>query len=266
MGDTPPLQIRNLCVSLDSSGTKRILNDISFSLVAGSSLGIVGESGSGKSTLAMSLLGLLNPPLRMTAGSILFRGQPIEKLKEKEWRKLRGRDVAMIFQEPLSALNPLMRCGEQVAEVMMAHLKWNRTRAESEVLRLFEQVGIADPKLRMRAYPHELSGGMRQRVMIAIALACGPEILIADEPTTALDVTIQAQILALLSELQRTRQMAMILVTHDLGIVAEHCDRVLVLYKGEAVEEGPVQEVFRAPQHPYTRSLLDVVRTPTEVK
>ncbi len=225
-------------------------------------LGLVGESGCGKSVTSLSVMGLVASPGRIEAGQILFDGQDLRTFSSAQMRAIRGDRIAMIFQQPGSALNPLMDVGTQIGEVLEIHRKASRKEAQPRVLELMRMVGIPDPERRLRAYPHELSGGMAQRVMIAMALACEPELLIADEPTTALDVTIQAQILDLMRNLQRETGTAILLITHDLGVVAEMCDRVAVMYAGEIVEQADVRSLFRAPLHPYTRGLIGAVPTP----
>jgi oligopeptide/dipeptide ABC transporter ATP-binding protein len=232
-----------------------ILEDVSFGLQPGEVLGVVGESGSGKSMLALSVMGLLPKAVRRTAGHIILDGEDLAGLSPDRWRERRGSDLAMIFQEPMTALNPVMRVGDQVAEVLR-HRGMPAGKARLEVVDLFRKVEIPSPEQRVRAYPHELSGGMRQRVMIAIALAANPKVLIADEPTTALDVTVQAQILDLLRKLQKERGLSLLFITHDLGVIAEIADRVLVLYAGRVAEIAPVRKIFDSPQHPYTRALL----------
>ncbi|MCC7271509.1 MAG: ABC transporter ATP-binding protein [Alphaproteobacteria bacterium] len=255
------LAVDGLRVVFGPPGREQVAVDgVGFTVAAGETLGIVGESGSGKSLTALALLRLVpSPPGRIAAGSIRFEGADLATLDEAAMERVRGARIGMIFQEPMSALNPVFTVGEQVAEALRAHEGLGRREAAARAQRLLERVGIADAPRRMRQYPHELSGGMRQRVMIAAALACRPSLLIADEPTTALDVTIQAQILALLRELQRELEMAVILITHDLGVVAQMVDRVLVMYAGRIVEEGPVERVFAAPRHPYTRLLLESI-------
>ncbi len=232
------------------------VDNVSLSLHKNEILAIVGESGCGKSTLATSIVGLHHTNHTKVEGEILYRQQNLVQFSENQFNKLRGNTIGFIFQDPLSALNPLMRIGEQIAEGMIYHARLNKTERADRVLQLLEQVGIPDPPRVVRQFPHQLSGGMRQRVMIAIALANKPEIIIADEPTTALDVTIQAQILDLLKELQAETQTGIILITHDLGVVAEVADRVAVMYAGQVVEEAPVEILFGSPKHPYTRSLL----------
>ncbi len=250
----PILEVKGLTTAL-AGGTISILEEVSFGLRPGEVLGVVGESGSGKSMLALSVMGLLPKAVRRTAGHIVLDGEDLAGLSPDRWRQRRGSDLAMIFQEPMTALNPVMRVGDQVTEVLRRRgmPAW---KARQEAVDLFRKVEIPSPEQRVRAYPHELSGGMRQRVMIAIALAASPRVLIADEPTTALDVTIQAQILDLLRKLQRERGLSLVFITHDLGVIAEIADRVLVLYAGRVAEIAPVRKIFDSPQHPYTRALL----------
>jgi oligopeptide/dipeptide ABC transporter ATP-binding protein len=250
----PILEIKGLTTTLANSKAT-VLEDVSFSLQPGEVLGVVGESGSGKSMLALSVMGLLPKVIRRTAGYITLNGEDLTSSPPEHWREKRGRDLAMIFQEPMTALNPVMRVGDQVAEVLRRR-GVPAEKARQETINLFMQVEIPSPEQRVRAYPHELSGGMRQRVMIAIALAADPKVLIADEPTTALDVTVQAQILDLLRKLQRERGLSLLFITHDLGVIAEIADRVLVLYAGRVAELASVRKIFDSPQHPYTRALL----------
>jgi peptide/nickel transport system ATP-binding protein len=256
----PILSIRNLTVSF---GSTNAVNDISLDVMPGEIVGIVGESGSGKSVTALSLMQLLQHPGKITGGSLLYqlRGskapvRDIVRLSEAEMRSWRGNEIAMIFQEPMTSLNPLHKCGQQVMEALLLHKRMNRKEARLETLALFKQVQLPDPELLMERYPHQLSGGQKQRVMIAMAISCQPRLLIADEPTTALDVTVQKTILELLKELQRQTGMSVIFITHDLGVIAEIADRVAVMYKGRIVEEGTVHQLFTHPQHPYTRGLL----------
>ncbi len=236
-----------------------ILDDVSFTVAQSEVLGIVGESGSGKSMLALSVMGLLPPALSMTARTIALLGNELLGQPREVWRAHRGRDMAMIFQEPMTSLNPVMRVGAQIEEVLRWRGRLRGTEARKRVLELLEQVEIASPRSRLNAYPHELSGGMRQRVMIAIALAANAKLLIADEPTTALDVTVQAQILDLLRGLRREFGLSLILITHDLGVIAEIADRVMVLYAGRVAEIAPVRTIFDAPAHPYTQVLLAAI-------
>jgi oligopeptide/dipeptide ABC transporter ATP-binding protein len=244
------------------AGVVRAVEDVSFTLNAGETLAIVGESGSGKSVTSLSIMGLIpNPPGRIVGGEIRFRTRggvivDLAQLPAKAMRRLRGRDLAMIFQEPMTSLNPVFRVGEQIAEAAAIHLRLDRPRARKRALEMLELVEIPAAKQRLDEYPHQLSGGMRQRVMIAMALACDPLLLIADEPTTALDVTIQAQILALLDKLRRDIGLAVLFITHNLGVVAEIADRVVVMYNGRVVEDGHVGPLFVTPRHPYTRDLL----------
>jgi len=234
------------------------VDDVSFEVRAGETLGIVGESGCGKTVTSLALLGLLpEPPARIMDGSsVRFGGQELVGADERSLRALRGNEMSMVFQEPMSSLNPVFTAGDQIAESLRLHRGLSRREARAEAVRLLDEVGIPEPARRVDEYPHQLSGGMRQRVMIAMAIACKPKLLIADEPTTALDVTIQAQILDLLAELRRTLGMAVLLITHDLGVVAEVCDRVVVMYAGQVVETGTVEDIFVRPAHPYTRGLL----------
>jgi oligopeptide/dipeptide ABC transporter ATP-binding protein len=244
-------------------GGQEIVHGVSLSVPAGQTVAVVGESGSGKSLTMLSVMGLLAPPLRVSGGRVSLDGRELTGLGERALRATRGRDLAMIYQDPMTSLNPLMRVGAQVAEAMTAHgVEGSAARTRS--LDLLARVGIPDPKRTARAYPHEFSGGMRQRVMIACALAMRPRLLIADEPTTALDVTIQQQILALVDELRRELGMTTIWVTHDLGVVASLVDRVVVMYAGHVVEDAPVREAFAAPQHPYTSRLIAALPDPTD--
>jgi oligopeptide/dipeptide ABC transporter ATP-binding protein len=238
------------------SGTIRAVDDVSLEFRAGETLAVVGESGSGKSVTALSLLRLVpQPPGRIAGGQVWFRGRDLLHLPEPEMRAVRGREISMIFQEPMTSLNPVFTCGEQIAEAIVLHEGLSKRAAADRSVELLTMVGIPAPAQRAREYPHQLSGGMRQRVMIAMALACRPAILIADEPTTALDVTIQAQILELIDRLKAELGMAVMLITHDLGIVAGHADRVAVMYAGQVVEYGDVDAVFSTPMHPYTAGL-----------
>ncbi|MEK4079261.1 ABC transporter ATP-binding protein [Solibacillus sp. FSL W7-1472] len=251
------LEIRNLRTSFRIKDTYYpAVDNVSLTLRKNEILAIVGESGCGKSTLATSVVGLHNSVTTKVEGEILYNNQNLVKLTDEQFNKLRGNDIGFIFQDPLSALNPLMRIGEQIEEGLIYHTKLTKEQREKRVIELLDQVGIANMQRVASQFPHQLSGGMRQRVMIAIALSGKPAIIIADEPTTALDVTIQAQILDLLKSLQDEIQSGIILITHDLGVVAEVADRVAVMYAGEVIEEAPVVELFRNPKHPYTRSLL----------
>src|SRR5438128_2443668 len=251
------LQVKNLHTYFQTrEGLVCAVEGVSFYLDRGELLGLVGESGCGKSITALSIMRLVAPPGKIVAGEILFDGRDLLKLSNAEMRDVRGNDVAMIFQDPMTSLNPVFTVGEQIAEALRLHRKLSRKAARAAAVDAMREVSIPDPELRVNDYPHQLSGGMRQRVMIAMALACDPKVLIADEPTTALDVTIQAQILELLNNLRRTRDLAVLLITHDLGVVAEVADRVAVMYTGKIVEESPVDELFAHPKHPYTEGLL----------
>jgi oligopeptide/dipeptide ABC transporter ATP-binding protein len=232
------------------------VNDVSFEIRKGETLGLVGESGSGKSVTAFSLLRLVQPPGRIAAGRVLFQGRDLLTLTEKEMCGVRGAGIGLVFQEPMAALNPVMRVGTQIGESLVVHGMASKREARDRAIALLRAVKIVDPDKRVDDYPHQLSGGMRQRVMLAVALACRPPLVIADEPTTALDVTVQAQILDLLREMKRTFDLSLLLITHDLGVIAEVADRVAVMYAGRIVEEGPVRAIFRSPAHPYTRGLL----------
>ncbi|MFN2377514.1 MAG: ABC transporter ATP-binding protein [Candidatus Binatia bacterium] len=252
------LQVEDLVTTFATAeGIVRAVDGVSFRVGAGETVALVGESGCGKSVTALSILRLVQAPAgRIASGRVLLDGVDLAGLAEPEMRKVRGARIAMIFQEPMTSLNPVLTVGFQVAEAVQLHRGLSRTEAWAEAVKMLDLVEIPDPAERARAYPHQLSGGMRQRVMIAMALSCGPELLMADEPTTALDVTIQAQILELLDDLRRKLGMALLLITHDLGVVAERAERVLVMYAGRVVEEGPVAAVFADPAHPYTRGLL----------
>ena len=249
------LTVQNLSVSFDTRrGLVQVIEDLSFRVEAGRTLGIVGESGSGKSVTSLAIMGLLPPTARVTSGVITFDNKNLLKSSESELQELRGSRIAMIFQDPMTSLNPSFTVGFQIIEAMKAHgIKGD---LNAKALEILKQVGIPDPQMRLNSYPHQLSGGMSQRVMIAMAIACEPELLIADEPTTALDVTIQAQILALLKKLQAERKMGLILITHDIGVVAQMADDILVLYAGHAMELGPKEQVIKNPRHPYTKALL----------
>jgi len=238
------------------AGEVKALNDVSLFVREGEVLGIVGESGSGKSVTAYSLMGLIESPGRLIGGDLYFNGHHINTMKESEMRKIRGNEVSIIFQDPMTSLNPVFTVGNQIMEAILLHTGKNRKQAHERATELLQLVGINEPVKRLKQYPHELSGGMRQRVMIAMALACEPKLLIADEPTTALDVTIQAQILELLAELKEKFGMATILITHDLGVVAGICDRISVMYAGKVVESGTTDDIFYQPSHEYTKGLL----------
>ena len=232
------------------------VNDVSFEIRKGETLGLVGESGSGKSVTAFSIIGLLQPPGRVASGRVLFQGRDLAKLPEPEMRAVRGAGIGFVFQEPMAALNPVMRVGAHIAEALIVHGLAARTDARDRAVELLRAVKITDPEKRVDDYPHQLSGGMRQRVMMAVALACKPPLLIADEPTTALDVTVQAQVLELLRDMKQQFDLSLLLITHDLGVIAETADRVAVMYAGRIVEQGTVREIFHQPKHPYTRGLL----------
>lgn len=230
---------------------------MNYTLHKGEKLGIVGESGSGKSVSSLGIMQLIpNPPGEIVGGEILYKGQDLVKKSEKDMQKIRGNEISMIFQEPMTSLNPIIKCGRQIAESLRLHCGMNKKEAMEEAIRMMQAVGIANPEVRAYEYPHQMSGGMRQRVMIAMALACQPQILIADEPTTALDVTIQAQILELMMELKEKLGMAIIMITHDLGVVASMCDRIAVMYAGRIVEYGTTDDIFYNPKHEYTKGLL----------
>jgi ABC-type dipeptide/oligopeptide/nickel transport system ATPase component len=253
----PLLDVQHLSVTF--GGASPAVDDVSFQVAAGETLGLVGESGSGKSVTAFSILRLLQPPGRITGGRVIFQGRDLLALPEREMREVRGAGISLIFQEPMTALNPVMRVGDQIAEALLVHGKARRAEARARAVELLDAVRIPDAARRVRDYPHQLSGGMRQRVMIAIALACRPPLVIADEPTTALDVTIQAQVLELLRELKARYNLALLLITHDFGVIAEMADRVAVMFKGKIVEQGSVRDILRRPAHEYTRSLLAAV-------
>ena len=241
------------------AGEVKALNGVSFSMEEGEVLGIVGESGSGKSVTAYSIMGLTAYPGKLVGGTVRFNGHEIEKMTEKEFRKIRGNEVSIIFQDPMTSLNPVYTIGNQIVEVILLHTNKTKKEAYERARELLELVGINEPTKRLKQYPHELSGGMRQRVMIAIALACEPKLLIADEPTTALDVTIQAQVLDMITDLKKKRNMALIMITHDLAIVAETCDKVAVVYAGQIVEYGTVRQLFKNPSHPYSLGLFGAI-------
>jgi oligopeptide/dipeptide ABC transporter ATP-binding protein len=254
------LEVKNLQTQFPTrAGLVKAVDGVSFYLDEGELLGLVGESGCGKSITALSVMRLIGAPGRIVGGEIWFDGENLLNVSEGRMREIRGDDVAMIFQDPMTSLNPVYTVGEQIAEALRLHRNLNRKAAREAAVEAMREVAIPDPARRVKDYPHQLSGGMRQRVMIAMALACDPKLLIADEPTTALDVTIQAQILELLDELRKTRRLAVLLITHDLGVVAEVADRVAVMYTGRIVEESPVEELFARPKHPYTEGLLQSV-------
>jgi peptide/nickel transport system ATP-binding protein len=254
----PLLRVRDLVTSFRTDrGPLRAVDGVSFEVPEQGTVGIVGESGSGKSVTALSIMRLVpSPPGKIESGEVVFAGHDLLKLPEREMRRLRGDQISMIFQEPMTSLNPVYTVGAQIVEAIRLHQKRSRSEARDRAVEMLKLVGIPSPEDRVDAYPHELSGGMRQRVMIAMALSCQPKLLIADEPTTALDVTIQAQVLDLLRKLQSLLGMSVVLITHDLGVVAEFAEQVVVMYAGRVVEQGPVGEVFAHPRHPYTRGLL----------
>ena len=258
---TPALQIEGLRTEFRIDGQWHpAVRDLSLTLMPNQTLALVGESGCGKSVTAMSVMGLIRPPIgKVTKGRIVLDGEDIGGLPESQLERVRGNRMAMIFQEPMTALNPVMTVGDQVAEALRIHRGLSRAEAREKALALFEEVKIPSAATRLKEYPHQFSGGMRQRVMIAIALACEPAVLLADEPTTALDVTIQAQVLGLLADLRKRHGMAVLFITHNLGVVAQIADRVAVMYAGEIVEQGPVESIFAAPAHPYTRALFAAI-------
>jgi len=257
MSETPLLQVDHLTTVFDTAaGAVAAVDDVSFEIRTGETLGLVGESGSGKSVTALSIMRLIQPPGRIAAGRLLFKSRDLLTLDARQMREVRGAEISLIFQEPMTALNPVFTIGDQVAETLIVHGRASKRDARKQAVDLLDAVRVPDAASRVRDYPHQLSGGLRQRVLIAMALACRPALVIADEPTTALDVTIQAQILDLLRELKTTFHVSLLLITHDLGVVAETADRVAVMYAGRIVETGPVRAIFRTPQHPYTRGLL----------
>ena len=257
MNPEPLLSVEHLTTVFDSArGSVSAVNDVSFEIHAGETLGIVGESGSGKSVTALSIMRLVQAPGRIAGGRVVFKGRDLLTLDEREMQRVRGAEISLIFQEPATALNPVFRVGDQLAETLLVHGRAAKREAKTRAIELLRAVRIADPGARVRDYPHQLSGGMRQRVLIAMALACQPSLVIADEPTTALDVTIQAQILDLLGDMKAALDLSLLLITHDLGVIAETADRVAVMYAGRIVETGPVREIFSRPSHPYTRALL----------
>lgn len=254
---TELLRIENLTISPKAEPERLLVNNISFALESGKTTCIVGESGSGKSLTALAVMGLLSDQLRRQGGHVYFKGQDIAQASHEQLRKIRGKQIGMIFQEPMTSLNPVLTVGYQIGESLAVHLDLSSAEIKARVASLLQQVGIAPE--RANSYPDELSGGQRQRVMIAMSIACEPAMLIADEPTTALDVTVQAQILKLLDELKSRMHMGMLFITHDFGVVADIADNVVVMFRGEIVEAGPVKDVLQNPQHPYTRALLDCV-------
>ena len=255
------LEIKDLCVQFNTvEGTVLAINHLNYTLHKGEKLGIVGESGSGKSVSSLGIMHLIpDPPGKITGGQILYKGKDLVKFSEKEMQQIRGNEISMIFQEPMTSLNPIQKCGSQIAESLRLHRGMDKKSAMQEAIRMMELVGIANPEARAHEYPHQMSGGMRQRVMIAMALVCQPQILIADEPTTALDVTIQAQILDLIRELNEKLNTSVLFITHDLGVVSELCETVIVMYDGQVVEKAPVRDIFEDPRHPYTKGLLAAI-------
>ena len=260
---SPVLEVKNLHVHFETyGGTVQAVRGVNFELNEGETLAIVGESGSGKSVTSKSLMGLIpRPNGKIVEGEILFENQDLAKLKEKDLQQIRGKDISMIFQDPMTSLNPTMKVGKQIMEVLMLHQKLSKKEAKNRAIELLDLVGIPFPEKRVNQYPHQFSGGMRQRVVIAIALACNPKVLIADEPTTALDVTIQAQILELMKDIQKKMNTSIIFITHDLGVVANVADRVAVMYAGKIVEIGTVDDIFYNPKHPYTWGLIGSMPT-----
>ncbi len=263
----PVLSVRNLCVAFASRRADLVaLEDVSFDIAAGEVLGVVGESGAGKSVTGAAVIGLIEPPGRITGGEIRLKGERIDNLPLSTMRRLRGKRIGMVFQDPLTSLNPLFRIGDQIVETMTVHLDISAAQARERAIELLGQVGIPAPAERVDAYPHELSGGMRQRVVLAMVLCTSPELIIADEPTTALDVSVQAQIIALLKNLAKMHGTSVMLITHDMGVIAEIADRVAVMYAGRIVEIGPVRDVLKQPRHPYTQGLMGSIPTLTGEK
>ena len=258
----PVLSVRNLRVEfLTRHHALRAIDGISFDIVKGEVLGVVGESGAGKSVTGLAVIGLIDPPGRITGGEILLSGMRIDHLPAEELRRVRGKRIGMIFQDPLTSLNPLYRIGDQIIETIKTHTNLSDTAARKRAIDLLAEVGIPAPDKRIDGYPHEFSGGMRQRVVIALAICAEPELIIADEPTTALDVSVQAQIIALIKRLGRDHGTAVMLVTHDMGVIAETCDRVAVMYSGRIAEIGPVQDIVKTPLHPYAKGLMGAIPT-----
>jgi peptide/nickel transport system ATP-binding protein len=253
----PLLKVENLCIALKGDQTYQAVENVSFEIGRGEAFGLVGESGCGKSITALSVMGLLRRPLSLSGGKIILDGQEIQNASAAELRRLRGKRIAMIFQEPMTALNPLSPVGRQIAEMFVLHQGASWSEATDRAEDALRQVRVPSPERRIKDFPHQLSGGMRQRVMIAIALACGPDLLIADEPTTALDVTVQAEIVDLMSELCAAKGTAILMISHDLGLVANMCKRVAVMYAGRVVESQPAGDIFATPQHPYTQGLVN---------
>lgn len=260
MNDTL-LEVNNLKTSFFTyEGEVKALENISFNISAGETMGLVGETGSGKSVTALSIIKLIpSPPGEILSGEVTFKGENLVKKTDKEMRKIRGNKISMIFQDPMSSLNPVFTVGDQIAQVIKVHQSKNKKEAEKKAISMFKKVGLPDPELTMSKYSHELSGGMQQRVMIATALSCNPDLLIADEPTTALDVTIQAQILKLIDNLKKEIGSSVLLITHDLGVVAKVCDNVAVMYAGNIIELGTVKQIFNSPSHPYTKGLIKAI-------
>ncbi len=257
----PLISVRNLRIEFNTErGVVRAIDDVSFDILPGETLGVVGESGCGKSVTSLAILGLIpSPPGRIVSGSIRLQGRELVGLPEAEYRKVRGREISMIFQEPMTALNPVFTVGSQMVDVLVRHKQLTRRQARQVAIDMLAKVGIPSPEKRIDEYPHQLSGGMRQRVMIAMALSCGPKLLLADEPTTALDVTTQAQVMEEIVQLQEEFGTAVVLVTHDLGVVAETCQRAVVMYCGKVIEEAEIETLFHHPKHPYTRGLMDSI-------
>jgi oligopeptide/dipeptide ABC transporter ATP-binding protein len=260
MSDTRLLEVNNLKTVFETEdGVVRAVDESSFVLDSGETLGIVGESGSGKTVTMLSLMRLIENPGRIAEGQILFRGQDLLAKTDREMQRIRGNDISMVFQDSLSSLNPTMKIGDQIGRVLAFHTSLTRKQRLDKAVELLRQLNIPEPLKRVQNYPHELSGGMRQRILIAMAIACNPSLLILDEPTTALDVTIEAQIFELVDQLQAEYEMGTVLITHDLSVVASSCSRVIIMYAGKIVEEAPVMELYDAPQHPYTRCLLQSI-------
>src|SRR5690606_18061647 len=257
MSEQALLEVENLRIDIVSGSSKHnVVEDVSFAIGAGETFGLVGESGCGKSITALSMIGLLRKPLSITGGAIRFKGHDLRSMSSREMRKLRGNRIAMIFQEPMTALNPLSPVGRQIAEMFVLHQGAGWSEAGDRAVEALRQVRVPSPERRVKDFPHQLSGGMRQRVMIAIALACGPDLLVADEPTTALDVTVQAEIVDLMRELCAAKGTAVLMISHDLGLVSNICRRVAVMYAGRVVEEQAADAIFRSPRHPYTKGLV----------
>jgi peptide/nickel transport system ATP-binding protein len=253
----PLLSVKDLSIRLDGRhGAETIIDDLSFDVDAGEVLGVVGESGAGKSLTGMAILRLLDPPLVQSGGEILFEGRSMGAVSDSDFDAMRGKYIAAVFQDSMTALNPIMTIGQQLVETIFTHLPFSRRQAEDRAVHLLTEVGIPGPRARLQSYPHQLSGGMRQRVVLALAFACEPRLIIADEPTTALDVSLQAQIVALLKRMAGERGAAIIFITHDMGLIAETADRVVVIYAGRLAEIGPTSEVLRSPRHPYTQGLI----------